>query len=65
MIPAEKMYAALFSQAPFADNESVRFPVIAWDDKGYALIVDDKGGKLVIARDLRGFERVERISGVE
>jgi hypothetical protein len=65
MIPAEKMHAALFTQPPFADNESMRFPVIAWDDNGYAMILDETAGRLVVARGLRDFERVERISGVE
>jgi hypothetical protein len=43
----------------------MRFPVIAWDDNGYAMILDETAGRLVVARGLRGFERVERVSGVE
>jgi hypothetical protein len=61
MISAENTYTAVFREPPFQQNPRTRFQVIAWDDGGYALIVDELGGKLVQARGQRGFASLEPV----
>ncbi|MFC8273808.1 hypothetical protein ACFUJR_15045 [Streptomyces sp. NPDC057271] len=52
-------YDAYFTN-PDDDEDELIFPVASWDRNGMALILDEEGGQLVVAKELEGFLRVER-----
>lgn len=55
MIPANRGWVAVFEND---DRPNHTKPVVAWDDNGAALILDEKLGALRPARDFTNFLRV-------
>lgn len=62
MIPATAPYVARFGEYSRAHDRIVASsrPVVAWDDEGRALVVDDKRGLLTPADSYRNFISVEQ-----
>ncbi|MET9810867.1 hypothetical protein [Streptomyces halstedii] len=55
MIPAQHPYEANYKQQVDGRTVYRSKPVIAWDDEGQALVVDERSGRLVPANDRRTF----------
>ncbi|MFW3464294.1 hypothetical protein ACN24K_29865 [Streptomyces microflavus] len=55
MIPAQHPYEAKYKQEVDGRTVYRSKPVIAWDDEGQALVVDERSGRLVPANNGRPF----------
>ncbi|WAE70649.1 hypothetical protein OUQ49_33345 (plasmid) [Streptomyces cavourensis] len=55
MIPAQHPYRARYEQEEGGRTVYRSKPVIAWDDEGQALVVDERSGRLVPANNGRTF----------
>lgn len=55
MLPATRPYQACYSKPVGVTAKSTRKPVVAWSDKGEAMVVDLEAGELMKAVDLEGF----------
>ncbi|WP_393063402.1 hypothetical protein [Streptomyces sp. LN549] len=55
MIPAQHPYEAHYKQEEDGRTVYSSKPVIAWDDEGQALVVDQRNGRLVPANNGRAF----------
>ncbi|MEU5557948.1 hypothetical protein AB0H47_17745 [Streptomyces globisporus] len=55
MIPAQHPYRADYQQEVGGRTVYSSKPVIAWDDEGQALVVDERSGRLVPANNGRTF----------
>ncbi|MFI6530170.1 hypothetical protein [Streptomyces uncialis] len=55
MIPAQHPYEARYKQEENGRTVHSSKPVIAWDDEGQALVVDERSGRLVPANNGRTF----------
>ncbi|MFD8956559.1 hypothetical protein ACWFRT_33555 [Streptomyces anulatus] len=55
MIPAQHPYQAEYQQVKGGRTIYWSKPVIAWDDEGQALVVDERSGRLVPANNGRTF----------
>ncbi|MEU0990291.1 hypothetical protein [Streptomyces sp. NPDC005953] len=55
MIPAQHPYEAHYKQEEGGRTVHRSKPVIAWDDEGQALVVDERSGRLVPANNGRAF----------
>ncbi|WP_327180311.1 hypothetical protein OG599_34545 (plasmid) [Streptomyces sp. NBC_01335] len=55
MIPAQHPYKAIYTQEVDGRVAFSSKPVIAWDDEGRALVVDERSGRLVPANNGRTF----------
>ncbi|WP_228184054.1 hypothetical protein [Streptomyces anulatus] len=55
MIPAQHPYRANYQQEKGGGMVPRSKPVIAWDDEGQALVVDERSGRLVPANNGRNF----------
>ncbi|MCX5115413.1 hypothetical protein OOK13_44745 [Streptomyces sp. NBC_00378] len=55
MIPAQHPYEANYKQEVDGRTVYRSKPVIAWDDEGQALVVDERSGRLVPANNQRTF----------
>ncbi|MEV2255962.1 hypothetical protein AB0I94_36315 [Streptomyces sp. NPDC050147] len=55
MIPAQHPYEANYKQEEGGRTVYRSKPVIAWDDEGQALVVDERSGRLVPANNGRAF----------
>ncbi|MFE9797044.1 hypothetical protein ACFYRL_35590 [Streptomyces goshikiensis] len=55
MIPAQHPYEAKYKQEDGGRTVYRSKPVIAWDDEGQALVVDERSGRLVPANNGRAF----------
>ncbi|MEW2071885.1 hypothetical protein [Streptomyces sp. NPDC007346] len=55
MIPAQHPYQADYQQEENGRTSYRSKPVIAWDDEGQALVVDERSGRLVPANNGRTF----------
>lgn len=55
MIPAQHPYQAHYKQEERGRTLFTCKPVIAWDDEGQALVVDERTGRLVPANNGRAF----------
>ncbi|MFH8411013.1 hypothetical protein ACH4FX_40520 [Streptomyces sp. NPDC018019] len=55
-------YYAYFTGTAEGEDDELEVLVESWDDDGRAPILDQEEGRLVVAKDLPGFRRVERYS---